>query len=303
MGWTGKLDGEIRNTGRILLGKHHELLYTLLIFTFWALYEKILLGLVFDSHEQKRFGGFIVISLKMTANWDVTQPGRHLTTNLNELFWLNQTLICDSYSEAVCIFLLLLQLCWVVKSQVINKKMNEKQTSAMIKNAATSTEVRKRKIMDAVCIAFYPVVSTCFRLNYLYFWIIPRFSCILNFYHLLHCVQHLTWTRIWYLLFILLLCVVLVLLQLKAVRFNEDPCVKEFGISVGGKFEEVEARILDAPQLEYNVSTLNKPRIVDCECFCNWIHISWMCCRIWKFCVVVLYFYFFIPPLPLQWSE
>jgi len=152
-----------------LLGKHHELLYTLLIFTFWALYEKILLGLVFDSHEQKRFGCFIVISLKMTANWDVTQPGRHLTTNLNELFWLNQTLICDSYSEAVCIFLLLLQLCWVVKSQVINKKMNEKQTSAMIKNAATSTEVRKRKIMDAVCIAFYPVVSTCFRLNYLYF--------------------------------------------------------------------------------------------------------------------------------------
>ena len=138
--------------------------------------------------------------------------------------------------------------------------MNEKQTSAMIKNAATSTEVRKRKIMDAVRIAFYPVVSSCFRLNCLYF---------LEF--LLDCVQYMTWKRTWYLLFILLLCVcvVLVLLQLRTVRFNEDPCVQEFGISVGGKFEEVEARILDAPQLEYNVSTLNKPPIVDCECFCN----------------------------------
>ena len=75
----------------------------------------------------------------------------------------------------------------------------------------------------------------------------------------------MTWKRTWYLLFILLLCVcvVLVLLQLRTVRFNEDPCVQEFGISVGGKFEEVEARILDAPQLEYNVSTLNKPPVVD----------------------------------------
>jgi hypothetical protein len=61
----------------------------------------------------------------------------------------------------------------------------------------------------------------------------------------------------------------LVLLQLRAVKFNEDPCVQEFGISVGGKFEEVEARILDAPQLEYNVSKLNIPLIVDYGCFCN----------------------------------
>jgi len=44
------------------------------------------------------------MSLKMAANWDVTQPGRHLTTILNELFWPNQTLMCDSYSEAVCVF-------------------------------------------------------------------------------------------------------------------------------------------------------------------------------------------------------
>jgi hypothetical protein len=32
--------------------------------------------------------------------------------------------------------------------------MNEKQTSAMIKSAATSTDVRKRKIMDEVCMEF-----------------------------------------------------------------------------------------------------------------------------------------------------
>jgi len=36
--------------------------------------------------------------------------------------------------------------------------------------------------------------------------------------------------------------------------------VKEFGISVGGKFEEVEARILDAPQLEYNKQKPFMPR-------------------------------------------
>jgi hypothetical protein len=27
---------------------------------------------MFDSHEQMRFGGFMAMSLKMTANWDVT---------------------------------------------------------------------------------------------------------------------------------------------------------------------------------------------------------------------------------------
>jgi hypothetical protein len=44
---------------------------------------------------------------------------------------------------------------------------------------------------------------------------------------------------------------ILVLLQVRAVNLNKDPCIQEFGISVGGKFEEVEARILDAPQLQY----------------------------------------------------
>jgi hypothetical protein len=49
---------------------------------------------------------------------------------------------------------------------------------------------------------------------------------------------------------------VIILFQMMSVGFNEDPCVKEFGLSVGGKFEEVEARILDAPKLEYSVSKL-----------------------------------------------
>jgi hypothetical protein len=48
----------------------------------------------------------------------------------------------------------------------------------------------------------------------------------------------------------------LILLQVSSVNFDEDPCIKEFGISVGGKFEEVQARILDAPQLQYSVSKL-----------------------------------------------
>jgi hypothetical protein len=45
---------------------------------------------------------------------------------------------------------------------VIDKKMNERQTSAMKRGAATSTEVRKKKIMDEVCIEFYPVASFVF---------------------------------------------------------------------------------------------------------------------------------------------
>ena len=49
---------------------------------------------------------------------------------------------------------------------------------------------------------------------------------------------------------------VFISLQLRTVNFNRDPCVQEFGISVGGKFEEVEARILDAPKLQYSVSKL-----------------------------------------------
>jgi hypothetical protein len=77
-----------------------------------------------------------------------------------EVHFLLQSCICNFFFG---------QLCWVAKSQVINRKMNDKQTSAMIKSAATNTSDRKRKIMDAVCIAFYPVASLCCRLNYLYF--------------------------------------------------------------------------------------------------------------------------------------
>jgi hypothetical protein len=31
-----------------------------------------LLGLIFDSHEQVRFEGFIAVALKVTGLWDVT---------------------------------------------------------------------------------------------------------------------------------------------------------------------------------------------------------------------------------------
>jgi hypothetical protein len=48
------------------------------------------------------------------------------------------------------------------------------------------------------------------------------------------------------------------LLQLKLVGFNEDPCVKEFGLSVSDRFEKVEARVLEAPQLEYNLQVVSK---------------------------------------------
>lgn len=54
---------------------------------------------------------------------------------------------------------------------------------------------------------------------------------------------------------------VLVLLEVMAVNFNEDPCIQEIGISVGGKFVEVAARVLDAPQLQYNVNSM--PLIFD----------------------------------------
>ena len=33
------------------------------------------------------------------------------------------------------------------------------------------------------------------------------------------------------------------------MRFNEDPSMKEFGISVGGEFERVDARVLEPPTL------------------------------------------------------
>ncbi|KAJ9582418.1 hypothetical protein L9F63_003271, partial [Diploptera punctata] len=83
------------------------------------------------------------------------------------------------------------ELCKITKGQVVNRKLNETQTSNMIKQTATSTTERKRKILES----------------------------------------------------------------LKSVRLNDDCVVKEFGLSVCDKFEKVEARILDAPRLEYNMNT------------------------------------------------
>jgi hypothetical protein len=44
---------------------------------------------------------------------------------------------------------------------------------------------------------------------------------------------------------------VLVLLQVEEIKFYNVPCIQEFEISVGDKFERVDARILDAPELQY----------------------------------------------------
>ncbi|XP_064212606.1 argonaute-2b isoform X2 [Tribolium castaneum] len=51
--------------------------------------------------------------------------------------------------------LLPLEFCTVVGGQAINRKMNENQTSAMIRKAATSTDVRKDKIMQTLRTANY----------------------------------------------------------------------------------------------------------------------------------------------------
>ncbi|OXU25990.1 hypothetical protein TSAR_010814 [Trichomalopsis sarcophagae] len=79
------------------------------------------------------------------------------------------------------------EICTIVGGQATQKKLDENQTSSMIKFAATGTEDRKRKIMDAF----------------------------------------------------------------NSMRHNQDPCMKEFGISVSGEFETVPARVLDPPQLKY----------------------------------------------------
>lgn len=42
------------------------------------------------------------------------------------------------------------ELCTILPGQVTQKKLNEGQTRAMVRNATTSTDVRKRKIMDAI---------------------------------------------------------------------------------------------------------------------------------------------------------
>ncbi|XP_031786529.1 protein argonaute-2 [Nasonia vitripennis] len=79
------------------------------------------------------------------------------------------------------------EICTVVGGQATLKKLTDRQTSSMIKFAATGTEERKNKIMNAF----------------------------------------------------------------NSMRHNEDPCMKEFGVSVSGEFETVPARVLDPPQLRY----------------------------------------------------
>lgn len=65
--------------------------------------------------------------------------------------------------------------------------MNENQTSAMIKKSATSTDIRKQKIMNS----------------------------------------------------------------LNTVKYNNDPCIREFGFSVNDQFEQLDARVLSPPNLLY----------------------------------------------------
>lgn len=83
--------------------------------------------------------------------------------------------------------LLPLELCRIVEGQGVNRKMTENQTSKMIRHAATSTDIRKRKIVDGIA-----------RANY-----------------------------------------------------NNHPCVKEFGFSVGNEFQKLDARVLQPPQIQY----------------------------------------------------
>lgn len=83
--------------------------------------------------------------------------------------------------------LLPIEFCSIESGQAVNRKMTEKQTSAMIKEAATSTVERKRKIMDA----------------------------------------------------------------LNTTNYNNDLCIREFGFSVGNQFEQLQARVLTPPTLEY----------------------------------------------------
>ncbi|KAL1449782.1 hypothetical protein WDU94_002257 [Cyamophila willieti] len=42
------------------------------------------------------------------------------------------------------------ELCTLQGSQIVNKKMNEMQTAAMVKAAATGTDIRRQKVMDAM---------------------------------------------------------------------------------------------------------------------------------------------------------
>ncbi|XP_076684967.1 argonaute 2 isoform X5 [Andrena cerasifolii] len=86
------------------------------------------------------------------------------------------------------------ELCTIVAGQVTQKKMDEVQTSKMIREAATDTNKRKQKIMSGFA----------------------------------------------------------------SMKLNEQPTLmKEFHLSVQGEFEKVPARVLQAPQLQYDQKRVN----------------------------------------------
>lgn len=80
--------------------------------------------------------------------------------------------------------------------QAVQKKTTENQTRAMIREAATSTDVRKQKIMD----------------------------------------------------------------MLRRIQYNQSNAVTGFGLTVGDRFAEIPARILDAPMLQYNGRAIKPQR-------------------------------------------
>ncbi|XP_076257754.1 protein argonaute-2-like isoform X5 [Rhynchophorus ferrugineus] len=80
-----------------------------------------------------------------------------------------------------------MELCTIVPGQPLRGKSNEEQTRQMIRYAATSTDVRKKKISDGLRMADY----------------------------------------------------------------NSSPAVREFNITVGSEFQQLEARVLEPPPLKY----------------------------------------------------
>lgn len=58
--------------------------------------------------------------------------------------------INGSIFELCTIFLFLSQLCTIPAGQVTQRKMDENQTTALIRHAATNTATRKQKILDGV---------------------------------------------------------------------------------------------------------------------------------------------------------
>lgn len=88
------------------------------------------------------------------------------------------------------------EFCKIQEGQAVIKKLNENQTREMIKFSATSTDVRKKKILTFI----------------------------------------------------------------KDINHNANPVIKDFGINVGSQFEEINARKLPAPSLEYKDKKQIQPR-------------------------------------------